>query len=106
VRTSAEELKQVATIVAERLNVSKAPCTVIIPMDGWSSLDQQGRSLYDPEADRAFMEELRKSLKPDIPVKEVNFHLNTPEFGREAVEVFHQLFIKWRKTTDEWKKGL
>jgi uncharacterized protein (UPF0261 family) len=101
VRTSAEELKQVATIVAERLNVSKAPCAVLIPLDGWSSLDQEGRSLYDPDADRAFMEKLKESLKPDIPVKEVNLHLNTPEFGREAVELFHQLFTQWRETTDE-----
>lgn len=105
VRTSAEELKQVATIVAERLNVSKAPCAVLIPLDGWSSLDQEGRSLYDPEADRAFIEKLRESLKPDIPIKEVNLHLNTPEFGREAVELFHQLFTQWRETTDGGKKG-
>lgn len=94
VRTSAEELRQIAAIMAERLNVSKAPCAVLIPLKGWSSLDMEGQPLYDPEADRAFAEALKESLNPDIQVKEVDLHLYTPEFGREAVELFHELFTR------------
>ena len=94
VRTSAEELQKMAVIIADRLNSSKAPCAVLIPLKGWSSLDKEGRSLYDPEADRAFVEALKEKLNADIPVKEVDLHLNTPEFGKEAVELFHQIFTK------------
>ena len=97
VRTSAEELEEMAAIVAERLNLSKAPCAVLIPLKGWSSLDKEGRALYDPEADRAFVEALRIKLDPKIPLKEVDLHLNTPEFGKEAVELFHQLFKQQQK---------
>lgn len=32
-------------------------------MKGWSSLDQDGRELYDPEKDRAFVEELKREVK-------------------------------------------
>jgi len=94
VRTSAEELEQAALIVAERLNCAKAPCAVLIPLKGWSSLDREEGPLYDPDADRTFAETLKKHLNSDVPVVEVDLHLNTPEFGKEAVELFHQLFTR------------
>ena len=94
VRTSAEELQQAADIIAARLNCSKAPCAVLIPLKGWSSLDREGGPLYDPDADRTFTETLKKQLKSDVPVKEVDLHLNTPEFGKEAVELFHKIYTQ------------
>ena len=50
--------------------------------------------LYDPDADRTFAETLKKHLNSDVPVIEVDLHLNTPEFGKEAVELFHQIFSR------------
>ena len=94
VRTSAEELQQAARIIADRLNGSKAPCAVLIPLKGWSSLDREGGALYDPDADRTFAETLKKHLNSDEPVVVVDLHLNTTEFGKEAVELFHQIFNK------------
>ena len=98
VRTSAEELEKIAAIVADRLNSSKAPCAVLIPLKGWSSLDKEGRPLFSPEADRAFVKALKEKLNSNIPVNEVNLHLNTPEFGKEAVELFHQIFTQKKNT--------
>jgi uncharacterized protein (UPF0261 family) len=92
VRTSAEELRQAAKIIAERLNVSRAPCAVLIPLKGWSSLDREGAALYDPAANQAFVDMLKQQLNADIPVTEVDLHLNTPEFGKEAVELFHKIY--------------
>jgi uncharacterized protein (UPF0261 family) len=94
VRTSADEIAQMAEIMAERLNLAKAPCAVLIPLKGWSSLDKEGRALYDPKANAALTRVLKERLKPDIPIKEVNLHLNTPEFGQEAVTLFHQLYTQ------------
>jgi len=91
IRTSSEELQQAARIVAERLNRAGGPCAVLIPLKGWSSLDREGAALYDPEADRVFAETLKKELNAKVPVVEVDLHLNTPEFGREAVELFHKI---------------
>ncbi len=91
-RTSPEELEQMAEIMANRLNLSSAPCAVLIPLKGWSSLDEEGHALYDPAADASFTAALKKRLKSDIPVKEVDLHLNTPEFGREAVNLFDEIF--------------
>ena len=83
-------MQQAANIVAERLNASKAPCAVVIPLKGWSSLDREGAALYDPEANQVFVDTLKKQLNADVPVIEVDLHLNTPEFGKEAVEFFHR----------------
>jgi uncharacterized protein (UPF0261 family) len=94
VRTSTEELLQAAQIIADRLNGSRAPCAVLIPLKGWSSLDREGGPLYDPDADRTFAEALIKKLRSNVPVVEVDLHLNTPEFAKEAVELFHQIFTR------------
>lgn len=97
VRTNRAELKKMAAIMANRLNVSTAPCAVLNPLKGWSSLDEKGRALYDPDADAAFMENLKSLLSVHIPVKDVDLHLNTPEFGEEAVTLFHQLYTDWKQ---------
>ena len=97
-RTSPGEVEQMAAIMADRLNRSSAPCAVLIPLKGWSSLDEKGRALHDPEADASFTAALKKQLKPGIPVKEVDLHLNTPEFGQEAVTLFDEIFQQSRRT--------
>jgi uncharacterized protein (UPF0261 family) len=98
IRTRPEELEPIAVILAERLNTSTAPCAVLNPRGGWSSLDEPGRDLYDPEADAFFMERLKSLLKPEIQWKEVDCPLNSPEFGAAAVDLFDQLYRQWKAT--------
>lgn len=92
VRSTAEELRQVADVIAERLNQAKGPFTFLIPTQGWSSLDKEGREIYDPVADAAFVERLREKLDNKEAIKEVDLHLYTPEFARVAVDEFVELF--------------
>jgi uncharacterized protein (UPF0261 family) len=75
----------------------KGPTLILIPSKGWSSLDQEGMALYDPEADRAFVKELKIHLNPKIPLIELNLHLNTREFAQEAVDRFIQLYKENKK---------
>jgi len=94
VRTTADELRQAADVVAECLNEARGPVTFLIPTQGWSSLDREGRQNYDPEADRAFTDRLKDRIDDKASVKEVDLHLYTPEFARVAVDEFirlHQL---------------
>ncbi len=92
VRSTAEELRQVADVIAERLNQAKGPFTFLIPTQGWSSLDKEGREIYDPVADAAFVERLREKIDNKAAIKEVDLHLYTPEFARVAVDEFVELF--------------
>jgi uncharacterized protein (UPF0261 family) len=92
VRTTADELCQAADVIAERLNRARGPWTFLVPLKGWSSLDQEGRPIHDPAADAAFVERLKQRLDDPRRVKEVDLHLYTPEFAGAAVAEFVQLY--------------
>ena len=92
VRTTADELRQAAEVIAERLNRARGPWTFLIPRQGWSSLDKAGRPIYDPVADAAFVARLKEKLADPGRVKEIDLHLYTPEFARVAVDEFLRLF--------------
>ncbi len=93
-RTTSQELREIAGEVARKLNRSKGPVAILIPLKGWSSLDKEGMTLYDPEADQAFLQELKIHIKRNIPVIELDLHLNTREFAEEAVNQFLELYGK------------
>lgn len=94
VRSTADELRQGARIIAERLNKAKGPFRFLIPEQGWSSMDMKGRPLFDPEADAAFVEELKTRLHDKNAIVEVDMHLYTDEFANLLVEEFAALFEK------------
>ena len=91
-RTSAEEMATTAKGVAERLNQyqNKKFVTFMIPKKGFSSLSVEGGALHDPTSDRAFLDELKKDLDPEIRIVEVETHINTPEFARAIVEALRE----------------
>jgi uncharacterized protein (UPF0261 family) len=87
-RTNADELRLVAKTVAKKLNKAKGPVKFIIPEKGWSTLSVEGQPLYDPDDDKVLVDELKKHLKPEIEVRKLELHLNTPEFAMVLVETF------------------
>jgi uncharacterized protein (UPF0261 family) len=94
-RMSPRELKEVAAVFAEKLNLSKGPVKVLIPLRGWSSVDAPGSPTYDPAEDRLFTTELRKALKKGIEIVEVDANMEDPEFAdavtRAALELFKEI---------------
>ena len=92
VRTTEAELRHAADVIAERLNQATGPFTFMVPLKGWSSLDKEGRPIYDPVADAAFVARLKEKLNNKDAVKEVDLHLYTPEFAAAAVNEFARLF--------------
>ncbi|MBP6778781.1 MAG: Tm-1-like ATP-binding domain-containing protein, partial [Piscinibacter sp.] len=96
VRTTADELRQAADVIAERLNAARGEWTFLVPKKGWSSLDREGRPIYDPQADAAFVQRLKQRLHEPDRVKELDLHLYTPEFARAAVDEFARLFARAR----------
>ena len=83
-------------MIAERLNAARGEWTFLVPLRGWSSLDREGRSIYDPQADAAFVQRLKQRLDDPGRVKELDLHLYTPEFARAAVDEFARLFALGR----------
>jgi uncharacterized protein (UPF0261 family) len=85
-RTTVEENARMGEIFAGKLNESKGPVAVFIPMGGFSELDFPGQPFWWPEADQAFVDALYKHLRPDIPVEISDRDVNHPEFSGRAAE--------------------
>lgn len=92
VRTLKPEMAELGRRFAERLNPATGPLKIAVPTQGLSipSYPPDG-VFWDPEADAAFMAELRAGLRPDIPVLEYRRHVNDPDFGTEVAELFLEM---------------
>jgi uncharacterized protein (UPF0261 family) len=91
-RISPEELKQVAKVFSEKLNRATGPVRVLVPLNGWSSVDAPGNATYDPEEDRIFIDVLSAELNPDIQIVEVDANMEDPEFAKAVVESALEIF--------------
>jgi uncharacterized protein (UPF0261 family) len=86
VRLDAGEETALGRIVAERLNEARGPVRVVAPTRGFSLADAEGGDLWDPDADRAFLQSLRDALRPDIPYEAVDAHVDDPAFADVVAE--------------------
>lgn len=91
VRLSLEEMRQTGRLVAEKLNKSAGAIYLFIPLKGFSYPDREGLAHWDPEANRIFIEALKNNLNGEIPVVELDAHINDPEFILPVVERFLSL---------------
>jgi len=91
VRTSPEEMAATAQVIAGRLNDSKGPVEVILPLQafGWFALP--GQPLYDPDSDQAFRSAFKECISPRVKVVEIDTHLNDPQVGELAVEMMQEM---------------
>ena len=80
-RTTREENVFIGRFIAEKLNKAKGPVCVMLPLGGLSSIDRPGKIFYDPEANAALFDTLRRELSTDIQIIEDERHLDDPEFG-------------------------
>jgi len=91
VRTSKEEMKTLAQTIAGKLNKARGPVKVVIPLRGWSEADGEGAPLHEPETNQVFIAELKRLLRPQIEVIEVDAHINEPEFAEAAVATLDEI---------------
>lgn len=85
-RTTPDENRRLGQILAEKLNLSTGPVTVLIPLRGLSMIDAPGGPFWWPEANQALFDALKTHLRPDIPVIEIDANVNDLEFARACAE--------------------
>ena len=92
-RTNAEENEAFGRYIAERLNLGRGPCTVILPMGGISALDAPGQPFFDPEADEALFSSLERGFRraPHRRLVRSPFHINDPAFAEAAIDALLQI---------------
>jgi uncharacterized protein (UPF0261 family) len=85
-RTTPQECRRLGEIMAEKLNASTGPVTVLLPLKGISVISAQGQAFYDAEADKALFEGLKSKLRTGIEVRELDCNINDPQFAEACVE--------------------
>jgi uncharacterized protein (UPF0261 family) len=86
-RTNLEENQIMGKMIAQAANESKGPVCILLPLKGVSMLDSEGNRYWDPEADKACFDTIKKFVKPGIQVVELDHNINDPEFSQKAAEL-------------------
>ncbi|MEJ5202055.1 MAG: Tm-1-like ATP-binding domain-containing protein [Anaerolineales bacterium] len=93
-RTNIEENIKIGEMIANAANQSRGPVAILIPLKGVSMLDSPGGDFWDPEADQACYDAIKRNLKPGIPVIEMDHNINDPEFASKAAELLLEMLKK------------
>jgi len=86
-----EELRNIASIYAEKLNKAVGPTKLLIPRKGWISIEKKGNDFYDPQGIQAFIDGLKEKLKAEIELREVDANIEDPAFGQAVVDAFKEV---------------
>lgn len=90
-RTNVEENRRMGQVFAEKANAARGPVAFLIPLRGVSILDGDGQPFCDRQADNAMFDELKKHLRPDIPLVEMDANINDAAFAEKAVAMMLEL---------------
>ncbi len=93
-RTNVAENRRIGELLAQAANMARGPVAVLLPLRGVSMLDSPGGRFWDPEADAACYEAIKRNLRPGIPVYELEHNINDPEFADAAVETLLAMLNK------------
>ncbi|MEM7377613.1 MAG: Tm-1-like ATP-binding domain-containing protein [Pseudomonadota bacterium] len=85
---NADERRETAREVAQRLSASDAPTHVILPNCGIEEWDRPGGEAHDPEAFAAFCDEMRTVITAPIGFTELDCHINDDAFADVALALF------------------
>jgi len=85
-RTTPAECAQLGRIIAEKLNLSNGPVTVLIPSRAISVISAPGQKFHDPAADQALFDALKAHLRNDIAVIEMDCAINDAEFAEACAK--------------------
>ena len=98
-RTNPEENAELGRVIAQKLNSSEGPVSVLLPMKAISVISAPGQSFHDPEADRALFENIKSNLRPDIEVIELPNEINDAAFAEACAKTLlkHIESVKVRK---------
>ena len=88
VTTGPDGRRDVARVIARKLENATAPVAFILPLGGIQEWDQVGEPLHEPEALAAFLDEMRKVVPARVQFEETDVHINAPEFAAEALAIF------------------
>jgi uncharacterized protein (UPF0261 family) len=95
VRTTPEECAKLGEIIAGKLNKTTGPTVLFVPLKGVSAIDVEGMPFYDPAADAALFDALRKHLdRSKVDLVELDMAINDPAFADAMVDRLQAMLKK------------
>lgn len=86
-RTDIEENRKLGEKLAEKLNASESPTTLMLPLRGVSMIDSEGQPFYGPEEDAMLFNTLRGLVNRDkVEVIEMDHNINDEGFAVAAAQ--------------------
>ncbi len=85
---NADERREAARALSERLAIAKAPVALFMPLHGCNEWDRAGGPLSNPEGLAAYYDELRKTLPTNVTRTEINAHINDAAFTDAVLTQF------------------
>jgi uncharacterized protein (UPF0261 family) len=85
-RTTPDECAELGRILAEKVNASTGPVTVLLPLRAISIISAVGKPFHDPVADAALFNSIRENLRKDIPLIELDCKINDATFAEACVK--------------------
>lgn len=101
-RTTVEENRELGKTLAQKLNEASSPTVVVFPKGGVSMLDMPSKPFEGTEERRALLEQIKRHLRPDIPLIEMNPDINDPSV---AVAIAEQLLAMLEQTDERRRSG-
>ena len=93
-RADKRDMRRAADLFAGRLADNSGNVAVLIAEKGFSSVNAAGQVFYDPEADQAFIEELKDKSDKTILIKTLDYHHYDQEFADECVKTLLDIISK------------
>ena len=96
-RTDKEENRILGKRLAQKLNRSAAPVTIVLPLKGISQIDAEGGVFYRPEIDQALFDSIKNNADKAMNVMEVNAHINDYAFSVILVKTLLQMIKRTKR---------
>ncbi|HEX4768280.1 MAG TPA: Tm-1-like ATP-binding domain-containing protein [Lichenihabitans sp.] len=95
VRTTRDEAAALGNLLARKASAATGPIAVMLPLAGFDSYQTPPDGPWiDPVADGAFCDALRRGLRPDIPLIEIDRNINDPVFADAVAAQFLELWAQ------------
>ena len=90
-RTTPEENAELGRRLATKVNQSKGPAVILLPLRGVSQLDSPGGDFWSEEADHALFAAIKAAGGPNVKIIELDLNINDKAFADRASEELKSL---------------
>jgi uncharacterized protein (UPF0261 family) len=83
-----QEKRQVAAVIAQKLNQATGPTAFVMPLGGVNEWDRPGEVTHDAPGIAAFAQTIAAQLSSNVEYVAVDSHINDPAFASAVLDLF------------------